>query len=283
LPARIVPRHETPIYNSTGGLLDSVEARPGDPVSAGQTIATLVNHDVQREYLKAKGRYELQQSIVESLARAQLDATEAASELPAAESLLEDLQRQLKTRESRAQGLQIRAPVSGRLIAAAKRPVQPSSDDSFIDGQLVSWSGEPTDRENQGCFVQPGLELMTIVVDNRWDAELVLDQSDVQRFEPGAEVKLVCEANPPRLIRGVVTDISRSNWTVDQDAQRRDDRSAVDRQQPAATSYTVRVSLDADDTQTLIAGATATASIETEPLSLVGRAARMLNGLLRFR
>jgi putative peptide zinc metalloprotease protein len=281
--ARIVPRNETPIYISTGGLLSSVQATPGDHVQAGEVVATLFNHDVELEYLKAKGRFELQQSIVESLARAQLDATEAASELPAAESLLDDLRRQLETRESRREGLQLRAPVTGTLIAAANRTPQPESDDSLINGQLVSWTGQPTDQENHRCYVQPGLELMTVVADERWDAELVLSQSDVQRFEPGAKVKLACEANPAKVIRGVVTDISRSNWRVDQDAQRRDDRSAVGRQQPAGTSYTVRVALDDNETATLVAGATATARVQTEPLSLFGRATRLLNGLLRFR
>jgi len=111
----------------------------------------------------------------------------------------------------------------------------------------------------------------------------VLSQSDGQRIVPGAAVKLACQAGRSKVIRGVVTDISRSNWRVDQDAERRDDCSAVGRQQPAETSFGDRVALEDHEMPTLLVGATATARAQTKPLSLLGPTTRLLNGLLRFR
>ena len=179
--ARIIPRQETPIYVSTSGLVTSVAASPGQLVRKGDPIATLANPDVELQYLVARGRVHTQQGVVELLRKSQLDVPEVSSELPAAESLLEDLRQQLQTRRSRRAGLTIVAPAGGRLIAAAKRPIEP--DNEF---RMPGWSGYATDQENRYCFVEPGWELMSVAADDDWDAEVLLPQSDVHRFEVGA-------------------------------------------------------------------------------------------------
>ncbi|EMI16889.1 peptidase, M50 family, partial [Rhodopirellula maiorica SM1] len=53
---RFTPRKQTPVYISTSGILERLDASPGDTVDKGDTIATLVNHDVQYEYAKALGQ-----------------------------------------------------------------------------------------------------------------------------------------------------------------------------------------------------------------------------------
>ncbi len=274
---QILPRQETPIYITTAGRLESVAALPGSTVKKGDTVATLINDDIQLQYVRAKGRFESQQRIVDSIRRSQFDTPEAANELPAAKSLLEDLQRQLETRKSRLQALVIRAPASGTLIAAPKRPAQRANE-----YRLVAWSGYPTDPENQNCYLQPGTELMSIAEDGRWDAELILSQSEVRRFRQGAEVKLVCESTPAKVIRGTVTDISRSQWTAEQNGQRRDDPSAVRRVAPPSTSYVVRVALE-EPGLPMVAGRAVTARIEAESISVAGRTVRFFSSLLRFR
>jgi putative peptide zinc metalloprotease protein len=163
------------------------------------------------------------------------------------------------------------------LIAAPHRaPEQP------LDHRLVSWSGDPTAAENQDCLLQPGDELMSIAVDQRWDAELVLGQSDVQRINVGAPVRLALEALPSVRLTGKVSEISRNEWTADEHSERRDDPAAARRGQPPLTSYVVRVQLDANP-QFGMAGARAISRVETPSISVAGRVSRFLNSLFRFR
>ncbi len=275
--ARIIPRQESSIYISTPGLLGTVKRLPGETVSPGDEIAELVNHDVEMQYVTAKGRYETQRQIVESIRWTAIDTPDAANELPAQEALLADLREQLETRKSRRAGLVIRAPTGGRLIAAPRR-----RDEVPTAHRLVSWSGYPTDPQNQGCFLEPGNELMSIARDENWDAELILGQAEVERVIVGATVKLALEGMPQQTFLGKVTDISRAEWTAEQNAERRDDPDALRGEQPPSTSYMVRVELDPADAL-FVTGATATSRIEAPPISLAGRVSRFLNGLFRFR
>ena len=278
--ARIVPREETPIYISTAGQLGELLAHPGQSVSEGDELVRLINPEVELQCTQASGRLETQRKVVESVRRSQFERPEAANELPSAEALLEDLQKQYDTRKSRLDGLVLRAPASGKLIAAPRRAESPPNE--LIEQRLVSWSGYPTDPENQNCFLQSGSELMSIALSDDWDAEITLDQNSVQRIENGATVKLALESNPSVIFFGKVSDISQSQWNEDENAQRRDDPSATRSVKPAATSYVVRIQLDKNDLD-LVTGTNAMAKIDALPISLAGRARRLINSMFRFR
>ncbi|NND99490.1 MAG: HlyD family efflux transporter periplasmic adaptor subunit, partial [Pirellulaceae bacterium] len=280
-PARIVPRGESPVYITSPGRLSEVMMPLGSYVKQGDAVAQLVNRDVQLRYLQAKGRLETQQQVVESIRRSQFEYPEAANELPAAESLLEDLKKQFETREARKNALLLRAPAAGRLIAAPRRQIQPA-DAEQAEHRLISWSGYPTDPENQNCYLESGTELMSVATSDDWDAEITLNQVDVQRIHIGSSVHFVLESQPSVAFVGSVVDISRSNWMPAEYAQRRDDPGAVERQQPPSTSYVVRVELDPTDLP-MMTGATASSRIDADPISLVGRATRVLKSIFRFR
>lgn len=275
--ARLLPRQEHPIYISTPGLLESISAKPGETVIKGDPIATLVNHDVEFAVAAAKKKYESQKSVVESLRRIRFETPEASDELPSAESLLESLKEQWETKRRQRDGLTIRAPASGRLIAGPARDAVPNDELT-----LVKWTGLPIDRENKNCFVETGQELMSVIADDRWDAEMVLSQSQVQRFKTGARVKLAPVSAPSTIMWATVTDISRAKWT-DQDRARRDAPTAQRENRPAETSYLIRAHLEEPEQGGWIAGSSAKARIEATPISLLGRVTRLLNGLLRFR
>ncbi len=275
--ARIIPRSETPIYITTSGLLRTVHKLPGERVIKGDPIATLVNHDVELQYSSTRGRYETQKQLVESIRRSALNSPEVANDLPGQEALLGDLHKQLESRTSRRDGLVIRAPTSGKLIAA------PRLTEEKGDGhRLVRWSGYPTDEQNHDCFMEPGHELMSLATDENWNAELILSQSEIERVSLGATVKLALGAMPAKKFTGKVSDISRAEWTAERNAERRDDPGAARRDQPPSTSYVVLVQLEPSEIA-FIAGASAQSRIETPSISAFGRASRFLNSLLRFR
>ncbi|MDA8745994.1 M50 family metallopeptidase [Rubripirellula amarantea] len=278
--ARVLPRQEAPIYVSTTGLLTELHAKPGDVVNEGDAIATFSNPDVELKYLQTKGRYESQASIVESIRLASLNTPEAANDLPSQQALLDDLHQQLQSRRSRRDGLVIKAPASGKLLAAPRRN---EDVEAMSQSRLVSWSGYPTDESNQNCLMESGFELMSVLVDEAWDAEIVLSQSQVERIEVGADVKLALAAVPSKTFSGKVVSISIRQWNEQQDRDRRDDPRASRQTQPASSSYLVRVELAEVDALPMITGFDAISRIEAKPLSVADRVTRTLSSLLRFR
>ncbi len=276
---RLVPRVDSPIYITTPGQLSHLHCQPGDQVNEGDAVATLVNEDLQLQLVIAQGRYDAQRAVVESMRQHQFESPQASAEIPAAKALLDDLKHQLETKQSRVEALTLRSPASGTLLAAPKLPKAESNQ-----YRLVSWHGYPTDAANRDCYLESGTELMSVAEVDRWNAELVLSQSQVQRISVGSSVKLICAATPTRNLVGQVTEISKSEWTAQQNAHRRDDPSAANQLGPAETSYLVRVELDdAKDGAPPVPGSTVSARIAAQPISVVGRAVRTLNSLFRFR
>ncbi|MGB7329467.1 MAG: hypothetical protein WBD31_31600, partial [Rubripirellula sp.] len=278
--ARIVPHQETPIYVATAGSLQSLEKRPGDWVESGEVIAQLENSDIELAFTKVKGKHATQLATVQTMQLAAIDNPDVANELPAQQSLLDDLASQLATHQSRHDGLTIKSTASGKLIAAPRRP-----DDrkAVLANHLVSWSGYPTDPENTNCYLETGHELMSVLQGDGWDAEIVLQQDEVERISIGAAVKLAMESDPSRTFTGTVTEIARTEWEEHQNSQRRDDVQAARSQSPLATSYMVRIELNLTDQIPALTGSLATARIEATKTSLASRTTRWLSSLLRFR
>ncbi len=281
---RVAPREETPIYIATGGHLDDLVVSAGMSVDEGDLIATLSNPEVDHQFSKTEASVKSQRELVQTLKSSRLKLPDAANELPVAEAVLAELEQQLESHRRRREALKIRSPSTGRLIAPPRQP--PTTDSVATELTLTRWSGDPTELRNRGCFVEPGTELFTVIGTDRWDAELVVSASQVQRIKVSNAVKLILESDPAHPLTGTVAEISSKQWTVDDNRQRRDDEQATRMETPDETSYVVRVELDSTDAPALAAflpGADVTARITAEPISIVGRTVRFLNRLLRFR
>ena len=279
--ARVVPRSETPVYVASSGQLNGLEVQLGEAIKKGQIIARLINHDTELQYIQAKGRFEKQDRIVEVIKSGQFENPEMANELPGAEAMRVELERQLETRRSRRDNLVIRAPCSGRLVAAPRRRDDRISKDD-LETTLVSWSGYPTDVENENCFLETGTELLSIATSENWDAEIKLKQRQVERIMIGNQVKMVLNSDPTNVLLGTIVDVSKSEFNPLESGQRRDDQRVS--QEISATNkvYVVRVKLNETDLP-LTAGATATARLEAKPISIFGRIKRLANAVFRFR
>lgn len=278
---RMVPRTETPVYVASGGHLEVIHSEAGQEVSKGEVLVELSDPQTAIAYEEAKSRYEKQLETVAAIKANRLLSPESANELPQAEVLLKEFKRQLETRKSRLDALVIRAPETGRLIDGPHR--SRSGED---DVQLVRWTGNPISLANRGCYLEPGTELFSLVTDDRWDVELVMNATQARRIELGAEAKLVCASMPSQVLRGTVANVSTIEWNPEENRQRRDDPESVRSTQPVEVSYAVRVELNPEDAKasaTMITGATVSVRVTTEPLSFAGRLLRMLNRMIRFR
>jgi putative peptide zinc metalloprotease protein len=279
---RVVARHETPLVARTPGFLTLLEHRPGQLVAEGETLARLQNREVELQWLAARGRYDTQVQVVDAIRSLALDEPSAVSELPGQLAVLEELNSQLVHRQRLLDGLTIRAPHAGLLIESPRRTLQQS------EGQpLQGWQGSPTDPANQACFLKAGEELVSLVQPNRWEAEVILEQSDVQRIREGAQATVLLDAIPNQVCRGVVRQIAESQWNRSEDADRRDESGAQSKESPLTTSYSVRVEIDSRPNPSLAnlarTGLSARVRIESDHVSLAGRVRRFLYGLFRFR
>lgn len=278
--AKIVPADETPIYITTTGTLEKLHRCPGERVTKGDVIATLSSPDAEMQKLKAEGRYLNQASVVDSIKQSTIDFPDASNDLPGQQSLLDDLATRLQRRTSQLEGLEIKASKSGRLISGPHR----SHDTEAADqSRLVAWSGFATDDANRHCLLNAGTELMSIVTDDQWEAEITIAQSQVHRIQSGATVKIVLESLPAKPFFGTVTEISNDRWQQHRHTDRRSDPAAAGTNDPAETSFLVRVRLPSNTNLPLVTGSIAAARIETEKLTLAQRAADAFNGLFRFR
>lgn len=280
--ARVLPHAEVRVYVKTAGDLDDLRVRPGDFIQSGGTIARLSNPDVVMEATVAANRRDVQAEVVASLRSARGKTADASNQLPSAESLLVQLTEQAERSIERRDALTITSPVSGTVIASPKRSPLKDRVVPLQQAQLVNWTGAPTSVENEGCHLKAGTELVSLAVDGRWDAEIILDQSQIRRIWIGAPMKLFLESAPGVTVQGRVIEIARSQWSAEKNAERRDDPDAVNRLQPVQTSYLVRVQLDAAPIR-LVTGATALAKLRAEEASVIQRIIRTANSLFRFR
>ena len=278
--AKVVPRSETPVYVATAGTLLELKRKPGDTVAKGDVIATLTSPDVELQLLQTQGKYDTQATIVESIERSLFDTPEAANDLPGQKATLNDLKQRLATRKARVDGLTIKAPAAGQLLAGPRRSEDTSAEEQF---RMVSWSGFPTEKSNQGCLLEAGTELISIVASDDWDAEITISQTDVHRIAVGNPVKLVLESMPSETFTGKVVDIAIDRWNEREHTDRRSDPQAARHDGPVETSYLVRVQLEPNLEVPLVTGTIAAARIEAEKSTLFERAIHTLNSLLRFR
>lgn len=285
---RLLPREEIPIFLATSGHLDRLRLREGEQVETGQVIAQLSNPEIALDYAQAESRVAVQKAAVRAFKNSQTQMPDVANELPAAETLLAELERQLATRQASRDGLTIRSPASGRLIAGPRRQSDADPQSSI---SLTNWSGDPATAANRGCFLEAGTELFSLATGDDWDAELILSATKVQRIAIGNSVKLVPEADPTTILHGTVTGVSLQQWSGEESSSRRDDRDGRIRSLPLEASYAVRVQLEDNEQDTAIdappsigiSGLEVTARVAAEPISIAGYLWRAASRVVRFR
>jgi putative peptide zinc metalloprotease protein len=275
---RLVPRSESPIYVSSEGRLDQLLAKPGDQIKSGQPIAVLSNPETSLQCLAAKGRYEAQLAKLDATRAQAISNSESASQLPSMQATLDEFEKQFRRRQARLDSLTVSAPADGRLIAGPK--LNPAPRDAN-DLNLVNWTGSPTDPHNANCWLQSGTELMSLQTDPNHDAEILLDQVLVRRFDVGSAVKLIASDDPQRILRGRVTNVSRTDYDPKMDAARRDDPRAGEQLTPPGTLYLVRIELD--DSENLKPDVRVEGHVVAHDRSVAGRIYESLSSLLRFR
>ncbi|TWT98936.1 site-2 protease family protein [Neorhodopirellula pilleata] len=312
--ARLIPQTETRVFAPSAGQLVKWYVRPGQHVAAGDLIAELRNPSLQSKWIDADGRLKQHTIRMETLRQSQTLVPEAAEHLAAADETLTQLRDELAAIERQKEGLSIKSPADGVVVAAPGNPTNaadsvPSFDDSVLDPdadrlpslsrddiRMTSWMGHPTDPENVDCFFETGTELLSVAAPHDWAAEAPVDAATAARITVGAEAEIIWDAEPQRVVFGRVAALSDERFAPTLDSIRRDHPASMKKTWTPETRFMVKVDVDWNPVKSPTSsessdsagglwrvGSSGRLKISLPPRSLAKRLADAIASVVRFR
>ena len=263
-----------------GRLIDAV--KPDAVVQQGDILATLQNDELAEELLRIEGEIKIQRQHLESLKLLANNNPEASSQIPTAESALGDLLEQEAILKRKTNQLAIRAPADGVVLSAPHK-----MNDAESERLLPSWSGNPLDERNLGCYLQRG-ELLCLIGDrSAIEARLLVRQDQIELIRPGDTVSILFDGMATEAVSGTMKDISTDHasqvprnlaanptWGVE---RRPDGTLAL-----ADGAYSATVELDQESTSKILPGTSGRAVIVGRSQTVWQIVARFLQLNFRF-
>jgi hypothetical protein len=141
------------------------------------------------------------------------------------------------------------SPADGTILPPADVPSRPDPE-----GALPEWSGTPYDPENANCFLQANSILCQIGDPRAMEAQLIIDQDDIEFIQEGQSVDIKLDELPADVLSGTIDRISPvdlqeppknlSNKAGGELATKTD---AAGVERPLSPSYQVRIPLDDEE------------------------------------
>jgi putative peptide zinc metalloprotease protein len=275
-PAVLRPADAERVYATVeGSAVDSM--RVGQRVARGQTILQLRNAELSLALERSRGERDRQALRLGNLRQQAVQSPAAEAELPAAAAALADLEQRLSERESEIGRLTVTAPRGGVILPPPLESPsdvrRPEPDRRFLDDA------------NRGQRVPRGSLICLVGDDQRHEAIVLVEQSDVELVQPGQRVWLAATIYPGRYLQGTVKEVSPArNEAIPEELRR---TNAIPQRAnntggsaPMAAWFEVRVQLS-ENAPRLTSGTTATARIEAKPQSALERFLRFLSKTFR--
>jgi putative peptide zinc metalloprotease protein len=244
--AELRPRGEETVYVSIPGRLASVAVKAGAVVEQGQELARLASGDLDLQIAELEGQVTQYRTKLASLQRERFTDPGAALEIGTVEESLKSYQEQLEKKLGDRQQLVLVAPRAGVVMPAPS--VRPPPDPG---GRLPPWSGHALDEQNLGATLTEGTVLCLVGDRGRFEAALVVDQSEVEFVGRGQRVDLKFNAFPWQTFTGTIDVIAETSMEAGPErlsvkaggsVPTRTDESG--REQLISTSYEALVTLD---------------------------------------
>ena len=261
--AELRPRDEETIYVTVAGTLESQAVRSGDLVRRGDSLATLSNIDLDLAIADLEGKQSQAQSRLNSLERERFTDPAAGLEIGTVKESLKSIGEQLAKKRKNREELVLVAPRDGIVLPANN--VEPRPDPA---GKLPTWTGNPLNPKNLGATLMEGTVLCLVGEPEKFEAVMIVDQSEMEFIAKGQPVDLKLNAFSWRIFTGTVEEIAETH--IESSSQRlsvksggqvptRTDESG--RELPISTSYEAMMKLD-DAEAVLTPGMRGTARIK---------------------
>jgi putative peptide zinc metalloprotease protein len=283
-PAELRPRGEEPVYVTVPGRLETVLVRQGDVVVKGAELARLSSIDLDLQIAELEGKVAQGEARLRSLERERFVDPAAGLEIGTVEELLKsDGEKLEKTRADRRK-LVLAAPRDGVILPAPNVPPRPDPA-----GTLPAWAGNPLQPRNLGATLAEGTVLCLVGEPERFEAVMLVDQSEVEFVARGQRIELRLDAFPGRTLTGTVAMIAEARveggaerLSVKAGGQVPTETDQAGREQPISASYEALMTVD-DPDGVFTPGMRGTARIRVGSRTVGGWLLRLLWQTFNFR
>ncbi len=209
-PASIEARDAKTVFVEVPGILEQVAVHAGQQVHKGDVLAQLKNAELDVAIADLEAKRAQFESQLDSLRRERFGDTQAGLEVPHVRDSLAAVEQQLHDKHADVEHLKLVAPIDGYVIPAANLPEHKEDDD---DERLPTWSGNPLEQRNLGAYLKGGVPFCQIGDPQHMQAELVIDQSDIDlvaagKKEKASSVTVNLDELPGASFSSYVTEIS---------------------------------------------------------------------------
>ena len=257
------PRGEETVYVPVPGRLVSLAAQPGSLVQKGDELARLTNVDLDLEIADLDGKATQFESRLMSLQRERFSDPAAGLEIGTVQESLSSVREQLDRKRKDRQELRLVAPRDGVVLPPPSVKPQPDAG-----GKLPSWTGNALDDRNLGAMFQEGTVLCMVGDPERFEAVMVVDQTEMEFIADGQRVDLKLDAFPWQTFTGTVDQMAETHieagserLSVKAGGQVPTETDSSGREVPISTSYEALMTLD-DAEAVFIPGMRGTARIQ---------------------
>ena len=282
--AELRPRGEETVYVTVPGRLESLAVKPGSVVKKGDEIARLSSIDLDLEIADLEGKASQSRSRLNSLERERFTDPAAGLEIGTVEESLKSIEEQLDKKRKDRRDLVLVAPRDGIVLPAPA--VAPPKDGS---GRLPPWSGNSLDDKNLGATFREGTVLCLVGEPEKFEAVMVVDQSEVEFIAKGQQVDLKLDSFPWQTFTGTVAELAETHietsserLSVKAGGQVPTETTEEGREQPISTSYEAMMALD-DTEAVLTPGMRGTARIKVGSRTVGQWLLRLLWQTFNFR
>jgi len=261
--AELRPRGEETVYVTEAGRLESLAVKAGAIVAAGDELARLSSIDLDLQITELEGKATDSRTRLASLQRERFTDPAAGLEIGTVEESLKSIEEQLEKKKKNRTELVLRAPRAGVVLPAPSLKEQPEAS-----GRLPPWSGNALDPKNVGATFTEGTVLCLVGEPEKFEAVMVVDQSEVEFVAKGQHVDLKLDAFPGQTFTGKVEELAESSLEMSSERMSVKAGGLVPtetdpsgRELPISTSYEAMMSLD-DTEAVLTPGMRGTARIQ---------------------
>jgi putative peptide zinc metalloprotease protein len=287
-PLELKPAGAEAVYIQVPGTLESIGVKPGQQVQQGDQLGRLSNLDLELviSQLRAKIAEDKVRAEVLRHQRFALNDESAALQMAPLEESLKASEGQLAERLADYQRLQLVAPASGTVLLPPEVQRRPDP----ADKDLPNWSGTPLRSENLGAYLEPSVLFCQIGDPHKWEANIVIDQDDIEFVHEGQAVKIKLDLLPYETFETTITEIGpQMEYTSRQlsskgggELMSKTERSGVER--PINTSYQARAAIPIDDkSDRLFQGLRGTAKVAADWQPIGKRVWRYIMRTFNFR
>jgi putative peptide zinc metalloprotease protein len=205
-PTELRPRGEEMVYVTVPGRVERLAVKPGAVVKRGDELARLVNVDLDLEIADLEGKATQYESRLKSLERERFSDPAAGLEIGTVKESLASLREQLARKHQDRRELVLVAPRDGVVL-----PFLSLKSPGEQGGKLPAWSGNALSDRNLGATFQEGTVLCMVGEPERFEAVMVVDQTEVEFVAEGQPVDLKLDSFPWQTFRGKVDQIAETH------------------------------------------------------------------------